>query len=269
MPRIVSATLVLFMLLIACGSSFAGGWLVTKVSGSVSAGAAGHLLEVKRGVTIALGSTVSTSANGRVQLERDNSSMIVAPNTTVVLEKGGFFGRKTRVAQEAGSVAFDIEKRSKPYFSINTPYLAAVVKGTRFTINVGAGKSRVNVSRGLVQVTGKQGGQSVDVGAGQWASASANTKGVQASSGVKPSGSVGSASSSSLGNGKPVETKAKDAGKDKKGEAKDKGHDATGHDSKSKGGESKGHESKGGEGKGHESKGHESKGGEGKGGGKK
>src|SRR5690606_9806762 len=46
----------------------------------------------------------------------------------------------------------DVERRNVQHFSVQTPYLAAVVKGTRFTVVVDGRSARVNVERGVVQV---------------------------------------------------------------------------------------------------------------------
>jgi hypothetical protein len=80
------------------------------------------------------------------------------------------FGATTRVLQRVGRIEFQVEKRDVRYFSVETPSLVAAVKGTRFTVVVGAGRSDVGVSGGLVGVTDLATGQSADVAAGQRAS---------------------------------------------------------------------------------------------------
>ena len=44
---------------------------------------------------------------------------------------------------EAGSILLDVEKRNVQHFEVETPYLAAVVKGTQFRVTVGPTGSRV------------------------------------------------------------------------------------------------------------------------------
>ena len=51
-----------------------------------------------------------------------------------------------------GSLVIDVDKRAHPHFSVETPFLAAVVKGTKFGVNVGANSASVEVERGLVEV---------------------------------------------------------------------------------------------------------------------
>src|SRR5439155_5301029 len=62
------------------------------------------------------------------------------------------------------------------HFEVETPYLAAVVKGTQFRVTVNAGKTSVDVIRGQVQVADFKSGQIAQVMAGQQATAFANGK---------------------------------------------------------------------------------------------
>jgi hypothetical protein len=73
----------------------------------------------------------------------------------------------TTIAQQAGSILLDIEKRSVPHFEVATPYLAAVVKGTQFRVTVSASGSSVDVLKGQVQVIDYKTGQHALVKPGQ------------------------------------------------------------------------------------------------------
>ena len=59
-------------------------------------------------------------------------------------------GGKT-IVQQAGSILLDVEKRNVKHFEVETPYLAAVVKGTKFTVTSGDEGASVKVTRGSVQ----------------------------------------------------------------------------------------------------------------------
>ena len=52
-----------------------------------------------------------------------------------------------------GSALYRIGKQQKPHFQVDTPYLAAVVKGTTFTVTVDGNDATVSVSEGLVEVS--------------------------------------------------------------------------------------------------------------------
>ena len=41
-------------------------------------------------------------------------------------------GLSTTIQQRAGSILLEVEKRNVTHFEVETPYLAAVVKGTQF-----------------------------------------------------------------------------------------------------------------------------------------
>jgi hypothetical protein len=45
----------------------------------------------------------------------------------------------------------EVEKKNVPHFEVETPYLAAVVKGTKFTVSVDAGGAAVHVMEGVVE----------------------------------------------------------------------------------------------------------------------
>ncbi|MBY3068208.1 hypothetical protein HFO74_33130 [Rhizobium laguerreae] len=107
---------------------------------------------------------VSTGPRGRVQLARGVESITFHPNTLASIATGGFFSKKTEIVQLVGALDLEIEKRSQPHTTVQTPYLAAVVKGTIFQVTVGKTKASVSVDRGLVQVTSFASGQQSNLG---------------------------------------------------------------------------------------------------------
>jgi hypothetical protein len=113
------------------------------------------------------GSTVVTGEGGRAMLVRGDQTMLVGPNAVVIVsdeQADGF----TTVLQRAGEVTFDVDRQKVEHFAVETPYLAAVVKGTNFTVDVAEnGAAGVSVNRGLVDVADLATGQHVDTAAGQ------------------------------------------------------------------------------------------------------
>ena len=73
----------------------------------------------------------------------------------------------TTVMQAYGTVTVEAERLQVQHFSIQTPYLAAIVKGTRFTVHSNDGQSSVDVERGLVQVQDYVHGVATDITPGQ------------------------------------------------------------------------------------------------------
>ena len=113
------------------------------------------------------GDVVRTGANGRVRLARTEESVFIGPNTIASIAKRPTPGMRTTVLLERGSSEFQIRKRSKAHFSVETPYLVAIVKGTTFKVTVGGRSARVSVTEGKVQVKSLVSGEYTDIVAGQ------------------------------------------------------------------------------------------------------
>jgi hypothetical protein len=125
---------------------------------------------VKVGDVVANKAWIQTGPRGRAQLVRGTESIIIQPNSMAGIFTRGDIERKTKVIQQTGVLDLEIEKRNQPHTTVVTPYLAAVVKGTNFSVSVANGSAKVAVNRGLVEVTSYQTGQRANVGPGQRAS---------------------------------------------------------------------------------------------------
>jgi hypothetical protein len=148
-------------------------WRVSKASGEAWIGNGGvQLVSVTQTTALRPGDTVRTGRNGRVLLVRGAESILVSPNSSISLPQTGRAGMTT-VIQQAGSILLDVEKRNVQHFEVDTPYLAAVVKGTQFRVSLVAGRAKVDVVRGQVQVSDFRSGQFALVMPGQTAQAQA------------------------------------------------------------------------------------------------
>lgn len=127
-------------------------WTVAKSSGDAWVGSASHPASITQKTELRPGDSVRTGRNGRVLLVRGQETILVSPNSAISLPEAGRSGLST-VIQQAGTIMLDVEKRNVQHFEVETPYLAAVVKGTRFRVSVAAGQTKVDVVRGQVQVT--------------------------------------------------------------------------------------------------------------------
>src|SRR4029453_4097729 len=81
-------------------------------------------------------------------------------------------GLLDRFIQSIGTILYDVEPRHDRSFGVEAPYVAAVVKGTRFLVPAGVRQSSVRVERGKVLVTAADGKGSALVEAGGTAVAS-------------------------------------------------------------------------------------------------
>jgi len=177
MRFIVSAVLCLFLTSLAGAASASGeAWVAAKTTTQVA-----YTLDkstwipLKRGMAVPNTAWISTGPRGRLQLVRGSESIAFQPNTlAAIITKGRDSSRKTEVVQQIGEISLEIEKRQRPHTTVQTPFLAAVVKGTQFTVKVGRANAAVAVERGLVQVTSFNSGERSDLGAGQGASVDAS-----------------------------------------------------------------------------------------------
>jgi FecR protein len=165
--RILSIALVLS----ASSAAYAGDdgiWSVSKSSGEVWVTTTGaQPASLGREEALKPGDTIRTGPNGRVLLVRGEETMLVAPNSVVGLPTEKKDGMSTTILQQAGSILLEVEKRNVKHFEVETPYLAAVVKGTQFIVTVNAGSTSVEVRRGQVEVTDFKSGQIAQVLPGQ------------------------------------------------------------------------------------------------------
>lgn len=170
MPLLARLLAVLLLFLPAAAQA-AERWTVVRVTRDVSFSRDKAAWEpVRTGMTLPNGAWITTGPRARLQLSRGTERVSFQPDTTASIRTSGVFTRKTTVEQTEGELTLEIEKRSRPHTYVETPYLAAVVKGTVFTVTVNNRRADVSVERGLVQVTARSTGQSSDVGPGQSAS---------------------------------------------------------------------------------------------------
>jgi hypothetical protein len=146
-------------------TAYAADWRLTEVAGSVTIAAPGSDSAAARlNQTVATGSSVTTFQGGRAVLDNGLQHIVVGPNSrmTVAPDAGGF----ARIIQDLGAIMFQVDKKPNPHFRVDTPLLAAVVKGTTFTVEVEAQASSVNVAEGLVEVRSNANNLGRDVPAG-------------------------------------------------------------------------------------------------------
>lgn len=149
-----------------------GVWSVSKSSGDVWLAASGaQPVSLSQEGTLKPGDTIRTGRNGRVLLVRGEETILISPNSVVGLPAEKKEGLSTTIIQRAGAILLEVEKRNVKHFEVETPYLAAVVKGTQFSVTVDAGSTKVGVLRGQVEVSDFKTGQIAQVLPGQAATA--------------------------------------------------------------------------------------------------
>lgn len=152
-------------------SVVADDWVATRLRGQVLQLVDQEWLPLKRGDVVPDDRVIRTLANGRVEFQRDAEVISLAPQTQVqIVDKSG--RRFTTVKQHFGVVEIEAEVQNVQHFAVETPFLAAVVKGTRFTVRSGKNWSKVDVRRGHVAVESEVTHSTTLIAKGQSATAS-------------------------------------------------------------------------------------------------
>lgn len=150
------------------GVAQAGGWTVVKASAdTLYTIGKGNWRPVTPGMELQDNSWINTGKRGRITIRKDANIINVNPGTLAGIQELGGKLDKTVILQQTGSVSLDLVRKSAPWMTVQTPFLAAIVKGTSFNVTIGKTDATVKVSRGRVGVTDTRRGESVDVVSGQ------------------------------------------------------------------------------------------------------
>ncbi|MFN8946148.1 MAG: FecR domain-containing protein [Alphaproteobacteria bacterium] len=126
-------------------------WRIVQSIGDVSiTGPDTAISRPKAGTMLPALSVIVTGSNGRAILSRQGQQIVVQPNSRLELTPDA--GGRTVLRQLGGVASFNVDRRKVPHFEVNTPYLAAAVKGTRFEVRVLQNRAEVNVFEGKVEV---------------------------------------------------------------------------------------------------------------------
>ncbi|MBL8598188.1 MAG: FecR domain-containing protein [Devosia sp.] len=155
--------------LLVAGPAFAADWIVTRLRGDVEMlDATGKWVPLRRGDLVANERVVRTLANGHAELTRSREVVTLGSNTAISIRDDAEAGYTT-VLQDFGRVEVDAEARRVKHFEVQTPFLAAVVKGTHFIVTSDSDGATVAVDRGAVAVHSVATQRSTTIGVGQTA----------------------------------------------------------------------------------------------------
>jgi len=140
-----------------------GSWRVSEVSGTVTINEGGRTRAATRG-TLLSGGSVIAAARSRAVLVRGKQYVMVSPGSTLRIPvsgaAGGGVASVVEMVLEGGNALFKVDRRETPHFRVQTRYLAAVVRGTTFSVTVTDTGGSVQVTEGAVQVSTLDGGAS-------------------------------------------------------------------------------------------------------------
>lgn len=153
----------LFLTLVAlatAGSAHAGTpqWKLSESAGTVNILRSGVSKIAISGGSLNAGDVITTGTKSRAVLVRGQEYVVVSPNSRLRISAPEQSGGVVQFFEELGNVLFRIDKKATPHFGVKTPYLAAVVKGTTFSVTVTDTGTAVQVTEGAVQVSTLDGG---------------------------------------------------------------------------------------------------------------
>lgn len=156
----------LAFMMLTTGFCSAHEWSVSRVRGEAQYKVGAGWQDISPGLVLAKRAHLRTGGDGRIDIMRNAETVTLGANSQVEIRDGGA-ELMTTLIQTSGTLTADVEHRNVQHFSVQTPFLAAVVKGTKFTVTVEAGTSRVDVLRGVVQVQDTRNELVADVEPGQ------------------------------------------------------------------------------------------------------
>lgn len=171
--RISQKLVLTIMLATSSVPAIADDWHVVRLRGTVLHLEDGAWQKLSRGDVVS-DDRIIKSLNGRATFQRNDEVVELATNSVIqIMDKSG--RDYTTVVGHEGSVSFDVDARNVYHFSVVTPHLAAVVKGTAFSVTAGPATSTLSVTRGVVLVEDTQFGQQMSVTAGEQVEAGGDT----------------------------------------------------------------------------------------------
>lgn len=152
-------------------------WTVTEVAGDVRLQNGDGMRPARRGAVLPAGEAIVTGAGGRAVLTRGQEFVVVSPGSRLRLPGAATGGGIVQILQDLGTAVYRIQKKMTPHFGVQTPFLAAVVKGTTFKVVADPQGATVQVLEGRVEVATSDGLQRQMVVPGVLAAVSAGNLG--------------------------------------------------------------------------------------------
>ena len=150
--------LVLLSTLLLCGNSAMAemqNWKVAKVQGEAILSKPGFApRRVELHDSFGAGQKITTSADASVSLVRNTEAFIISPNSEIEIPSDENTSTFTLFFQTLGTVLFSAKKKNRHHFKVQTPFAAALVKGTTFAINVTSNNYQIQVFEGSVELKG-------------------------------------------------------------------------------------------------------------------
>ena len=132
-------------------------WTVSEASPGVIITFNGVRKPATKGLILQAGSELATGPNARAIVTSGEKYVVIAPSSKIDFPAAQTENAMTELFEDFGNAVFSIKKGPTPHFAVRTHYLAAVVKGTTFSVTSDASGSSVQVVEGAVDVAPLQG----------------------------------------------------------------------------------------------------------------
>ena len=166
----VAALSALLVMTFGASAALADNWQAVKLRGDVFVSRGGAWVRLNRGDIVSDSSVIRTRQNGAVEFVRDRETIDLGSDTQIrIFDRTG--QRFTTVQESYGAVTVEANVENVRHFSVRTPFVVALVKGTIFSVTSNAQASIVKVQRGVVGVEDLSRKLFADVRVGQQASA--------------------------------------------------------------------------------------------------
>ncbi len=162
--------LAVLFLTLSTGMALSDDWEAVRLRGQVLQLVEGEWQKLSRGDKVPDSRAIRTLHNGSVEFQRGEESVTLGIDTQIQIYDKVSKRPFTTVKQYFGAVTVEAEVQQVQHFAVQTPYLAAVVKGTKFTVTSGDKGASVTVHRGSVLVEESKSRNNVTITAGQSAS---------------------------------------------------------------------------------------------------
>src|SRR4051812_37719811 len=141
---LTAATFILLSTVVALSDD----WTAAKLRGRVLQLVDQQWQPLQRGDIVPDGHVVRTLGGAQVQLTRGEETVDVGPDTQIQITDKPTGGKPFTTVKEAfGTVSVEAQVEQVQHFAVQTTFLAAVVKGTRFTVTAGRTGASVSVQR--------------------------------------------------------------------------------------------------------------------------
>jgi hypothetical protein len=161
-------------------------WTAVEIGGQVSQRSDGSWQPVARGSTLADGAWLRIGADGKLVLSHRKDTITASPGSEFQLPHDAGPASGFSILQTLGTLLFRIEHTPGRRFEVDAPYLAAVVKGTVFTVSAGDTGNSVHVAEGAVEVTTRVAHEVALIRPGQTAAVASSGGALSITGGLNP-----------------------------------------------------------------------------------